>query len=649
MTRARRSAAPVLAIAVVAIAALLTRQPAYSAQEQTRLASGFAFRRMALPSVSAAPLQTERTVEPQLQHIRAWISAVGAGVSLGDIAGDGLPDDACLVDPRTNSVTVEPVPGTPRRFRPFVLTPRPLSYDPGTMAPMGCLPGQYAEDGRTDLLVYYWGRAPVLFLNRGGGRLSRRSFLPQELVPGGARLRWYTDVITQADVDGDGHPDLIVGNYFPDGARVLDAHATSDPAMQMQSSMSRAYNAGTDRILLWQGGHGGARPQASFREAVGALPARVAHGWTLAIGAADLTGDGLPAIYFANDFGPDHLMVNRSTPGHVRLVEVTGQRGLSTPGSDVLGHDSFKGMGIAFGDLTGSGRLDMMVSNITSQFALEESNFAWIRTAGPLAPGHPAPFVDRADALGLARSGWSWDVKIGDLNDGGRPQIVQAVGFVRGTVDRWPQLQELAMDGDTFLRYPWAWPNFKAGDDLSGHEHDAFWVRGPSGRYVDLAKRVGLEEPGVSRGVAMADVNGDGLLDFAIANQWAPSSIYWNHSPRAGSFLGLNLVVPAGAAASGASAATRVLQYPSQGLAARPAIGADATIQLPDGRRLVGEVDGGNGHASANAPELLFGLGSRAPDRLPVRLTWIAAGGALRHASLELAPGWHTVLLGAAR
>lgn len=647
MTLLRRNGARLVAVAVVLIAALLTRMPAYSAQEQARLAREFAFQRLPLPSASRAPLHTVRSVEPQLRHIRSWISAVGAGVSLADITGGGLPDDACLIDPRTNSVTVEPVPGTTRRFKPFVLSPRPLFYDAATMAPMGCLPGQYAEDGRTDLLVYYWGRAPVLFLNDGRRPLGPRSFVPQELVPGGSRLRWYTDVITQADVDGDGHPDLIVGNYFPDGARVLDAHTSNDPAMQMQASMSRAYNGGIDRILLWQSGHGGAHPAASFRGALGALSPRVAHGWTLAIGAADLTGDGLPDIYFANDFGPDHLMVNRSTPGHVRLVEVTGRRTFLTPASDVLGHDSFKGMGVAFADLTGNGRLDIVVSNITSQFALEESNFAWMNTGGPLAPGKPAPFVDRADSLGLAHSGWSWDVKAGDLNDAGWPEIIQTVGFLRGRVDRWAQLQELAMDNDAFLRYPWAWPSFRPGDDLSGHEEDAFWVRGPAGRYVDLASRVGLSEPGVSRGVAIADVNGDGLLDFAFANQWAPSTMYLNRSPRRGAYLGLDLEVPTGANAG--SVATHVLTYPTPGLAARPATGAQATIALRDGRRMIADVDGGNGHGSASAPELLFGLGRDAGVHIPVRVTWRQVGGVLRHVNLVVTPGWHTVVLGASR
>src|SRR5205823_72261 len=99
-----------------------------------------------------------------------------------------------------------------------------------------------------------------------------------------------------------------------------------------------------------------------------------------------------------------------------------------------------------------------------------------------------------------------------------------------------------------------------------------------AGWYVNLANRVGLSEPGVSRGVAMADVNGDGLLDFAIANQWAPSTMYVNRSPRAGAYLGLDLLVPTGR--KEARIATHVVGYPVRGLAARPAIGAQAIVEL---------------------------------------------------------------------
>jgi hypothetical protein len=642
----RRQAPRLVTLIVLALTYSLTRLPALPAGERATLASNFAFSRLPLPEPAGYARRSIRRVNPSLERIAAWISSVGAAIALHDLDGDGLANDLCYVDPRFDQVVVAPVPGTGERYRPFVLDPAPLPYDAATMAPMGCLPGDYNEDGRADLLVYYWGRSPVLFLRRAGataGGLEPRAYEPVELVAGGER--WFTNAATRADLDGDGHVDLVVANYFPDGARVLDPAATDRE--DMQETMSRAANGGRKHLLLWQGGSAGEHPTARFAEAAGVLEPEVDHGWTLAVGAADLDGDLLPELYFANDFGPDRLLHNRSTPGHLRFVRLTGRRGFTTPASKVLGRDSFKGMGVDFGDLNGDGLLDIYVSNIAAQFALEESHFLWMSTGelGAMRRGI-APYVERSEQLGLSRSSWGWDARLADFDNDGVLEALQATGFLRGSTNRWPELHELAMGNDGMLRDPSHWPLFRAGDDLSGRFHNPFFVRAASGRYFDLSAQVGLGEGQVSRGIAIADVDGDGRLDFAVANQWGPSFFYHNDSPHPGAALDLLLALPvaplpatrvlAGGAARGAPAAW-------------PAIGAAGRVELPDGRRLVAQVDGGNGHSGKRSPELHFGLGALAGgSSVPVHLGWRDAHGAVHHQTLRLTPGRYTVLLGSA-
>ena len=203
---------------------------------------------------------------------------------------------------------------------------------------------------------------------------STPSYTRSEVVPGGAR--WYTNAATLADIDGDGHTDLIIGNFFADGARILDARA--EVGDEMQDSMSRAQNGGRKHLLLWKAPAAGTSVQ--FEEVRGALDEQSAQGWALAIGAADLDGDLLPEIYFANDFGPDRLLHNRSTPGHPRFELLEGRRSFTTTKSKVLGHDSYKGMGVDFGDLNGDGLPDIYVSNITQEYGLEESHFVFLST-----------------------------------------------------------------------------------------------------------------------------------------------------------------------------------------------------------------------------------------------------------------------------
>lgn len=642
----RQHGARVTAIVVIVALFGLTRLPTLPDSERAALASQFSFSRFTLPDAPGYATRSVRPVNPSLQAIESWISSVGAAVALNDLDGDGMANDLCYVDTRIDQVIVAPAPKTPARFAPFVLAPAPLPYDAKTMAPMGCLPADLNEDGQMDLLVYYWGRTPVVFLRQAEAApptraLAGDSYTPQEVVQ--PVERWFTNAATTADLDGDGHVDVIIGNYFPDGARILDATATNYE--QMQDSMSRAFNGGGKHLLLWAGATAGPAPTVRFTEAQGVLDGELASGWTLALGAADLDQDLLPELYIANDFGPDRLLHNRSEPGKVRFVPLEGSKGLLTAGSKIVGRDSFKGMGVDFADLNGDGQLDMFVSNITAEYALEESNFLFLNTGdlGQMAAGG-APFVDRSEALGLSRSGWGWDARLADFNNDGVLEALQATGFVKGRVNRWPELHELAMGNDWLLHQPSFWLDLHPGDDLAGHQSNPFFVRSASGRYFDLAKDIGLDAPQVSRGIATADVDGDGRLDFAVANQWEPSMFYYNESADPGAFLGLRLLLPVGADATAQFAARPGRPTDMRG---RPAIGAAVTVSLPDGSSLVAQVDGGNGHSGKRSPELLLGLGDHPVDRpLQMEVRWRDSSGQTHQQRLELLPGWHTVVLG---
>jgi hypothetical protein len=454
---------------------------------------------------------------------------------------------------------------------------------------------------------------------------------------------WYTNAAIATDLDGDGHVDLVFGNYFAEGSRILDAHSAY-PA-EMQDSMSRAFNGGGKHFLLWKNSNGGDSPRVEFAEQKNVLEGPAKSGWTLALAACDLNGDLLPEIYIANDFGPDVLLRNLSTPGHLRFQRLFGKRTLTTPASKVLGRDSFKGMGVDCGDLNHDGLPDLVVSNITSEFALEESNLVFL-SIGDLKPMERgiAPFREASEQLGLARNGWSWDIRFGDFDNEGSLQIVQAAGFVKGVTDRWPELHELAMGNDNLLLHPASWPRLHAGDDLSGHDHNHFFVPTAAGRYADLSHALGLDDPHVTRGIATADVDGDGLLDFAIANQWEDSFFYRNQTTTGNSFLQLYLLLPVNGATT---PQTRVIPgHPTPELRGRYAIGATATLHFPDGRLMVQQVDTGNGHSGKRSPELHFGLGHlSASTPVAVDLAWRDTNGAVHRETLHLTPGLHTILL----
>jgi hypothetical protein len=633
----RRQAAKLAAIILVIGVYAFARMPETSEAELAVLAEGFHFSTAPLPTLSSETQKTIRDVNPSLRRVAGWISSVGAAVALNDLDGDGLPNDVCYVDTRIDKVIVAPVPGTPARYQPFSLEPLSLPYDKSTMAPMGCLPGDFNEDGLQDVLAYYWGRTPVAFIKQKSTSLNSDSYTRSEVVPGNAR--WFTNAATLADIDGDGHTDLVIGNFFPDGARILDARANI--ADEMQDSMSKAQNGGRKHLLLWKAPAAGSPVQ--FEEVNGALDQQSGQGWALAIGAADLDGDLLPELYFANDFGPDRLLHNLSTPGRPRFELLEGQRSLTTTKSKVLGHDSYKGMGVDFGDLNGDGWPDIYVSNITQEYGLEESHFVFLSTGHiELMKKGVAPYIDRGESLGLSRSGWGWETRLGDFNNDGVIEALQATGFLKGNVNRWPDLHEVVMGNDQLLRNPRSWPSLQTDSDISGNGHNYFFVRGGDGRYHDIAAQLSLDQPLLTRGIATADVDGDGRLDYAVANQWGTSYFYRNESSNTGAFLGLRLRLPVGDGVS----QTRVCREGKT--LSRPAIGAEARVLLPGRAPLVQQVDGGNGHSGKRSTDLQFGLGHFEENRLiSVEVRWRDARGALQQETIQLSPGgWYTVVLG---
>lgn len=684
----RKYAAGALALAACTAGWRLTGLPDTSAAEA---AAGFSFTASPLGPADRPGDRNLRPVAPAYRDIRAWVSSTGAGVALFDADNAVVSDDVCLVDPRHDTVTVSPAPGTPQHYRPFALAaPERGPYE----APTGCLPADLDQDGWQDLVVYYWGRSPSLFVRVPGAPPSGAAFRHRDLTP--EPEIWNTGAATAGDFDGDGRLDLVFGNYFPDGARVLDGTADSAGGA-MPGSPSDAGDGGANRLYRATG-------PARFAEAEGAFDGAGTggRGWTLALGTQDLDGDGRPDLYVANDFGPDELLVNESVPGRIRFREARGTRHLTTPRSNVVGQDSSKGMGVGFTALNADGTPDILVSNITGDPGAHESDFAFVSRPGGLHEGH-APYDDHGEDLGLSRTGWSWDVKAADFDNDGTDEIMHATGPVRGGSGRWAPPLETAVSGGSLPSEPT--PDTGAGDEVgagnggeAGGGTNSFFVRGPGGRYVDVARRAGVGGDTVSRSFAVGDVDDDGRLDFAVANQWAASVLYRNNGATA-PFVGLRLRLPAGSCGTAAvpplSAQTGPLTYrPASPLSAlisplparpplarprltlsaligpapagsgppsrpplarptapgrtwtRPAIGATATVRLPGGRTLSRQLYPANGHNGVSAPELLFGLGGDAPGGpSPVELSWRDACGVLRTASVSLRPGWHRILL----
>ncbi len=577
---------------------------------------------------ATAPLQKERSVNPSVRHIASWLSATGASAALGDLDGDGVMNDLCLVDPRSDTVSIGTVSSDPDKPAHVVHGFLRHLGTTQAIAPMGCRIADLNSDGWSDVLVYYWGRPPVLFENKGNWNFSASDILVAQ-KPG---HDWYTNTVHFADFNGDGLLDIFVGNYFPDGSELLDTK--SSRRVSMHSSFSRAFNGGMNRILLQKPGEPG-----KFEMAPDIFEPDYGQGWTLASAAADLTGDLLPELFVANDFGPDQIFLNTSSNGKLRLKPRKAQsKKLGEPLSHSLGNDSFKGMGVSIADLDNDGNLDIVVSNITQKRGLFETQMLFINSG---SKDDPLEFHNASEELATARTAFSWDNKIADLDNDGIPEILQATGFVRGKVNRWPEIQEIALANDALVSNPGNWPNLLGGDMSGAAPRVVFSRAGTKSSFQNVAEASGLDDVGITRGIALADIDGDGDLDWVEANHFADSRLVVNECAPCGPFVGLRLLRVRD------QALTTNLDglKPAHTVGGTTAIGATVSLGLPSGKQKVAFVDGGNGHSGQQSTDIHFGLAEQTTFPLNATIKWRDFEGNVRSITIEVYQKWQTILL----
>ena len=111
-----------------------------------------------------------------------------------------------------------------------------------------------------------------------------------------------------------------------------------------------------------------------------------------------------------------------------------------------------------------------------------------------------------------------------------------------------------------------------------------------TGRFRDItaANRPFCGDPGVYRGLACGDVDGDGALDLVVTSLAGPARLYRNVAPDRGHGLLVRAIDPA---------------------LNRDAYGAEVTVRAGD-RRWVRWINPGYSYLCSNDPRAHFGLGS---------------------------------------
>ncbi|MCX6589976.1 MAG: CRTAC1 family protein [Acidobacteria bacterium] len=422
------------------------------------------------------------------------LETTGNGVAVVDVDDDGL-DDVLLLNGTTlnraaGREAVLPVFYRQQSSGKFMRQGPESGFNFEGWA-QGVCAGDYDNDGRTDLLVTYYGHNR-LYRNLGSGRFGDVTG-SVGLPATGTR---YGSGCTFFDYDRDGRLDLFVSNYV-----ALDLDKTPRP--------------GKGEFCVWKeipvmcGPRGlplGANvlyhqePNGTFRDVSAAAGILKPGGrYSLQAVAADFDNDGWPDLYVACDMTPSLLFHNN---GNGTFSERGAEAGVAFNADGRLQ----AGMGVAVADYNNDGFLDIAKTNfsgdLTSLYLNEDGKF----------------FSDVSGAAKLGvRQLLGWGVAFTDLDDDGFKDLLIVNGHV------YPEV-EGAKVGDRYRQETLAFRNLG------------------NGKFEDLTATGGpaLSVPRPSRGLALGDLDGDGRPEAVILNMNERPAVLKNAS-AGGSFVNLRL------------------------------------------------------------------------------------------------------------
>jgi Na+-transporting NADH:ubiquinone oxidoreductase subunit NqrB len=397
----------------------------------------------------------------------------------------------------------------------------------------GCVAADLNGDGYTDLFVTTASNDALLW-NNGNG-----TFAEGARAAGVVSFGWHSGAAV-ADVNGDDRPDLFVAGYTEEHGAIPG----SDRGFPTNHLGVR------DLLFLNEGNRANGR--AHFREVssqAGLDPAP--HDHSLGAVFTDVNSDGRLDLYVANDEDPNRLYVNLAGgPLGFRFVERARSAGIA---------DANAGMGIADGDFSGDRRPDLFVSNSRGQ------THAVYRSSGN-------GFVDARGTFTAAfgRNYTGWGVSWADLNDDGHLDLVLANGAI--------PVKNLARDAGPI----------QVLENLT--------AQGRPSQFAETGHLIGLDRIRRvnGRGLAAADYDNDGRVDFAVNSIGGP------------------LILLRSTGATGHWFEVKLRRFVP---------GTVVTAVLPDGRRLVREVQAGSSYLSSEDPRVHFGLG-RAKEVRELLVEW---------------------------
>jgi hypothetical protein len=425
---------------------------------------------------------------------------------------------------------------------------------------MGVAVGDFDGDGLDDLYITNLG-ANRLLRNVDGRRFEE---VTDDWAAQDDRL---SVPAVFFDFDGDQDLDLYVGNY------VDWTEESSKPCRSATSARDycspKAFPPEADRLFRNDG-------DVFTNVTVGSGLSQT-FGPALGVVAADFDNNGALDLYVANDGAANQLWLNQ---GAGRFTDEAPLAGVAL-NMDGIAEAS---MGVDAGDIDDDGDLDLFMTHLAS-----ETNTLYLNEGDGW-------FEDRTTTHGL-----------------GGPSV-QMTGFGTALIDYDNDglLDVIAVNGAVTVI-----PDQRdAGDPMPLKMNNQLFRNLGNGEFIDITADAGaaFETMGVSRGLAVGDLDGDGDADAIITNNGGVAQVLLNTSTNDGGWIGIDLREPTGASSVGA-----LIRF-------------DCGDSPPRWRRA--HRDGSYG--SSSDPRAVLGLADLRPESCAVTVTW-SGGGTSTHDGL--APG----------